>query len=191
MLHDFLLTMHMRSKTSPDCWRRQHFLALWSGHGLGTKRASPATEFSGKLGRHSPELSLGSWVISQTVSWAPGAGRPLVTQTACSPSVYSLCLSSSSSQNIPSTACLCSDPSHLLWAAGPQGGPGAFFRAWSGGARFISHLGLASFHPQVTKMIKHRTASSTGSLLCPHPEGLKELWFCLSPYISVSLGLEF
>lgn len=35
------------------------------GHGLGAKWASPSTEFSGKLGRHSPELTLGSWLGHQ------------------------------------------------------------------------------------------------------------------------------
>ena len=136
-----------------------------AGRGLGTKRASPSTEFSGKLGRHSPELTLGSWLghqpdcVLNSGCWPslsnadcvlncrcwpslsntdcvlncrcwPSLSNadcvlssgcwPSLSNADCSPWVYRLCLSTSGSQNTPSTTFLCSD-SKLPICSGRRG----------------------------------------------------------------------
>ena len=106
-----------------------------AGRGLGTKRASPSTEFSGKLGRHSPELTLGSWLghqpdcVLNSGCWPSLSNAdcvlssgcwPSLSNADCSPWVYRLCLSTSGSQNTPSTTFLCSD-SKLPICSGRRG----------------------------------------------------------------------
>ena len=91
-----------------------------AGRGLGTKRASPSTEFSGKLGRHSPELTLGSWLGHQPDCVLNSGCWPSLSNADCSPWVYRLCLSTSGSQNTPSTTFLCSD-SKLPICSGRRG----------------------------------------------------------------------
>lgn len=132
-----------------------------AGHGLGTKRASPSTEFSGKLGRHSPELTLGSWLGHQPDCVLNSGCWPSLSNADCSPWVYPLCLSTSASQNTPSTAFLCSDSKLPICSGqrglqGPLGPSSEHGQGESVSLAIWSWLTLA-FCPQVTRMIKQRS----------------------------------
>lgn len=132
-----------------------------AGHGLGTKRASPSTEFSGKLGRHSPELTLGSWLGHQPDCVLNSGCWPSLSNADCSPWVYPLCLSTFASQNTPSTAFLCSD-SKLPICSGRRGLQGLLGPSSERGQGESVSLAIWSwltlaFCPQVTRMIKQRS----------------------------------